>query len=142
MTWFLTQTEYDALMLLLKEFKERDPLILNDRWSREITAPVTGDNFMLDFYRGRIEFKKFSLNKRYRKTVVLVRYCSHGSHTNPDDTRFDGPHLHLYREGYDDKYAVDVVTIGATSSSSVAEVLEKFLAYCKIKPVPVKPSLF
>ncbi len=142
MSQFLTQAEYNTLMQLIKEFKEDDELNLNDRWNREVLAPETGDMFVLDFYRGRIEFKKFSINKRYKKTVILIRFCSHGFHTNPDGTQLKGPHLHLYKEGYDDKFAVDIKQIGATESSSMTEIMEKFLEYCKINKIPIKGTLF
>ena len=141
MSLLITQIEYESLMQLLKEFKERNPLSLKEHWSREIIAPETGDSFMLDFYNGRIEFKKFSINKRYRNTIILIRYCSHGVHTNPDGIQFTGSHLHLYKEGFDDKFAVGIGTIGATSSSTIVEVLEKFLDYCKIQRISISATL-
>ena len=133
----LTKKEYDYIIKLKKEFKENDQIVLDKKWARDIVAIETRDTFILDYYIGTIELKKFTYNKRYRNTIILLRFDSSGRHTNPNGQIFDGPHVHIYRENYDDKYAFHVSEIGiGTGDLKKAEVLEKFLQYCNVVNCP------
>lgn len=137
----ISQQEYDYLMALDKVFDDPSELLSLGPppldWSRPINAPATKDKFLLDFYRGSFELTKYTFNKRYRQTVILLRYDSLGRHTNPDGVTFDGPHLHLYREGYNDKFAFQVEHIGISEADDRADVLKKILWYCNVQPIPV-----
>lgn len=137
----IAQAEYDFLMAQEKEFDDLSTTIQLGpppiRWTRQINAPATRDQFLLDFYRGSFELSQYTINKRYRQTIILLRYDSGKRHTNPDGVLFEGPHVHLYREGYDDKFAFPVSQIGVTSSEDIATVLNKVLEYCNIRNVPV-----
>ena len=42
------------------------------------------------------------------KAVVLARLDFASPHRNPDDTTVGIPHLHIYLEGYGDKFAYEV----------------------------------
>lgn len=65
------------------------------------------EHFLLDLSRGRIDLQKVKMQNRGRQVVVLVRLYLEGAlHRNPDDTEVPAPHLHVYREGYGDKWAV------------------------------------
>ncbi len=143
----LTQAEYDYLMGQDKEFDDLSATIQLGpppiNWTRKVISPATREQFLLDFHRGSIELSKFTVNKRYRQTIILIRYDNGGRHTNPDGDSFAGPHVHLYREGYDDKFAFPVSTIGVVASDDMAAVLSKVLVYCNIKNIPViEPPLF
>ena len=142
----ITQQEFDHLIAFEKAFDEADMLILGPppaSWSREMTAPSTRDKFILDFRRGGFEISKYSYNKRYRQTIIMVRYCSSVRHTNPDGVTFDGPHVHLFREGYDDKFAFPVSDIGVTVGEGMDVVLMKLLRYCNVTGVPaIEVGLF
>ena len=103
----------------------------------------TKDTFILDFYRGQIELLKYTYNKRYRQTIVLLRYDSMGRHTNPDGVNFDGPHVHIYKEGFDDKFAYPTEHIGINLTDDIDIVLNKFLYYCNIKRLPsIEKTIF
>ena len=107
----LTQAEYDFLMNEEKEFENLDPINLGPapiEWTREINSKFSKETFLLDFYRGSFELTKYTINKRYRQTIILLRYDSKGRHTNPDGELFDGPHVHFYREGFNDKFAFPI----------------------------------
>lgn len=138
----LTQSEFDYLKGLDKAFKENDPIYLGPppmKWVREITSSVTKEIFLLDFYRGSIEVKKFTYNKRYRNAIVLLRYDSLGRHTNPPEKGgevFSGPHVHIYQEGFDDKCAFPVSDIGLVGNEGIEETLRKILSYFNIAAVP------
>ena len=67
----------------------------------------------------------------------MLRFDSSGRHTNPDGNIFDGPHLHIYKDGYDDKFAFPVSTIGVDEKNcDKAVVLSNFLSYCNINNCP------
>jgi len=135
----ITQPEFDYLIQLKKEFQKRDELLLGPaplKWSRDIISLFSKDAFLLDYYRGSLEIKKYTYNKRYRTSIPLVRFDSFGRHTNPDGQKFVGPHIHIYKEGFDDKFAYPIDSIGADLSTSMQEVLVKFLKYCNIQNIP------
>lgn len=94
----ISQKDFEYLIKLVKEFDEKSPLDLNNEWSREISSLDTNDKFVLDYRKGYIKMEKYSFNKRYRKSIILLRFCSEGRHTNPGGNPFNGPHVHLYRK--------------------------------------------
>ena len=136
----ITQTEFDYLMALQKVFDdELMPLELGPppiQWTRELSAANSHEKFLLDFRRGSLGFGKYTLNKRYRQSVILLRYDNSGRHTNPDGTRFDGPHVHIFHEGYNDKFAFPVTDIGVSPSDPIQIVLDRFLEVCNVIKVP------
>lgn len=140
----LSQPEFGYLMGLKKSFVDLEEISLGPapmRWQREINSKSTNDAFILHFYRGSIELKKFTYNKTIRTSVVLIRYDAMGRHTNPpgtDEKSFDGPHVHLYRAEFDDKWAFPISEIGLkeTPIPEIEEVLEKFCSYCNIIGCP------
>lgn len=67
----------------------------------------------------------------------MARYCSSVRHTNPDGETFDGPHIHLFREGFDDKFAFPVSEIGVDLADGMDIVLKRLLAYCYVTTIPV-----
>ena len=137
----ITQSEYDYLMSQDKEFDD----LLNTialgpapiQWTKKINSLKTQDTFLLDFYRGKIELSKYTFNKRYRHTIILIRYDNAGRHTNPDGQEFNGPHVHLYREGYNDKFAFSASEIGVNGLDTIESVFGKLLYFCNIKRIPV-----
>lgn len=136
----LTQEEYNLILGYDKKFKKDDQIQLGPhphRWTREIISTNSHDTFLLDFTRNSIEIKKFSVNKRYKTAVVMLRYCSNGIHTNPDSTTINGPHVHLYREMYDDKIAFDPSTIGIDPAFDMEQVFRRIMEYTNIKDLPV-----
>jgi len=136
----MTQGEYDYLMNLEKSFE--DPLTPINigpnpiKWTREIVCTQEHESFVLDFYKGSLELSRYTFNKRYRQTLIMLRYDNEGRHTNPDGISFDGRHVHLYREGYNDKFAFPVEEIGIFTDAPVEVVFNKIMSYCKIRRYP------
>ena len=132
----ITQSEYDYFMKQPKEFELLTPIKLGPaplKWSRKVNAEGIKDAFALDFYRGSFELKKYTYNHRFRSCIVLFRYDASGRHTNPDDVVFEGPHIHLYRSGYADKWAFPIADAGIDENDSMEIVFEKILYFCNIK---------
>ncbi len=143
----ITQSEYDFLMSQEKVFDDPlSPIVLGPtpiQWTRQINSIESKELFLLDFYRGNIEITKYTINKRYRQTIVLLRYDNGGRHTNPDGEKFVGPHIHLYKEGYNDKFAYPVSVVDIKETDSMELVFTKIMYFCNIKRMPsIEISMF
>lgn len=145
----LSQDEFNHLIKLKKKFQDSDAIELGPHpieWQKKIVSTESKDTFIMDFRRASIEVKKYTFNKRFRTAVVLLRFDSHGRHTNPpgtDEKIFNGPHVHLYREGFEDKWAFPVEELGVKDASSMLDVFNQITNYCNIEKIPnVNQSLF
>ncbi len=143
----ITQSEYEYLIKQEKGFDDYKTSIKLGpapiKWTRQINSLETKEIFLLDFYRGSFELSKYTYNKRYRQTIILFRYDNGGRHTNPDGITFDGPHIHLYREGYNDKFAFPISKIGINKEDSIEKIFTKLMYFCNIKRLPsVEFSIF
>lgn len=139
MTVNLTQQEADRLLKLDKYF-------LGDE---RFTFPLPGgrlciplhsidrrEDFTFDVSRGKISLAKNKFQTRARKAVVLARLDLGGApHRNPDDEEIDCPHLHLYREGYGDRWAVPLPP-EFHGREDVLNIMETFLDYCRVIDKP------
>lgn len=95
------------------------------------------ERFLFDVTAGRISLEKASYQTRWRRATVLVRLCVNGStHRNPDGQRLGRTHLHVYREGYHDKFAIPVPN-SFTDLNDRSRVLQDFCAYCNISTQPI-----
>jgi len=143
----ITQAEFE---FLINEDKSFDDLATSIKlgpspihWSRQLNAESTKEIFLLDFYRGSLELSKYTINHRYRQTVILLRYDNGGRHTNPDGVFFEGSHVHLYREGFNDKFAYPISEIGVDNSDSMEIVFTKIMHFCNVKKYPhIEVSMF
>jgi hypothetical protein len=64
-------------------------------------------------------------------------------HRNPDDEEIGVPHLHLYREGFGDKWAVPLPADRFRNPTDVWVTFEDFLRFCNItQPPHVERGLF
>ena len=90
--------------------------------------------FILDISRKYLSLKKYTCQNRVKTDVVLARL---------DDTEICAPHLHLYREGYEDKWAYPLSSDNFSNPEDVFLTLEQFMNYCNIikKPI-INPILF
>jgi hypothetical protein len=136
----ITQSDFDTLIKEEKVFSDLiNPLILSPppiNWTREIKATNSKNIYLLDFYRGSFELSRYTYNKRYRQSIILLRYDNGGRHTNPDGVSFDGPHVHIFREGYNDKFAFPVSELNINETNSIDEVVTKLLLFCNVIKIP------
>ena len=135
----LTQAEADAL---LQMEKRRADALAWDYPSRGgfISIPLVSANgreqFLLDLRAGGLQLAKRTYQNRARKVVVLARLDSGGPpHRNPDDAEVPSPHLHLYKEGYGDKWAFAVPT-GFADLADPRQTLNDFLRLCGVTEPP------
>jgi hypothetical protein len=136
----LSQAEADALIAMEKQ------RIDDQRWNYPelggiMTIPLFSkdrrENFVLDINRSRIDLLKGTYQNRSREIIVLVRLDFGGRlHRNPDDSEIPSPHLHLYREGYGDKWAIPITVKDFPDIQDLWKTLSDFMRYCNISEPP------
>lgn len=143
----ITQAEADALIAMEKHRanEERSDFPMG---GQSIVVPLQSadrrEQFLLDLSRGRIDLFKVKMQNRGRQVVVLVRLDLGGPpHRNPDDEEIAAPHLHVYREGYGDKWAIPVPAERFRNVADLWATLEDFLRYCNVtQPPNIERGLF
>lgn len=117
----------------------------SDKVQIPLTSVDGSEFFILDIEKGgRINIKRGKLQNRVRQNIVLLRLDFGGAapHDNPDGARVDSPHLHIYKEGWADKWAYPVPGV-FDNFDDFWHVLENFMRYCNItKPPRIKQGLF
>ena len=137
----LAQAEADALLAMEKrraDTTERDYPDLGGR----VTAPVVSvgdrEQFFLDLWRARIDLRKGTYQSRGRQVAILARLDFGGPpHRNPDGEEVGSPHLHLYREGFGDKWAFPVPPDRFPNLGDPWLTLEDFMRFCNITEAPI-----
>ena len=140
----LTQVVADSLLKMDKVCSDPDKVWNYPRPGKTIEIPLRSadgrETFLLDVEKHRIILSrdKYKCQTRTRQIFVLARLDIGGpSHQNPDGTRIDGSHLHLYNEEYGDKFAVPLSQIKEfDGASGIEKHLECFLSYCNIVQCP------
>lgn len=140
MTILLTQQEADALLALEKHFLGDDHFefpALGGALRIPLHSSDRREEFSLDITRGRILLEKNTFQTRARKAVILARLDLAGPpHRNPDGEEIACPHLHLYREGYGDKWAAPLPEVLARIGD-VIELMDAFMDYCRVVGKPI-----
>lgn len=135
----LSQAAADHLARIAKQITSARVVIVptaggQGAWEATATRQET---FHLHMRRGRKVTSQVTLQERYETNEILLRLDVDGpTHANPDGTVVPTPHLHIYCEGYDDKWAFPVPPDLDISSGDAALLLITFLAYCGISPIP------
>ena len=143
----LTQAEADALIAMEKHRINEDRRDF-PMGGQSLVLPLQSsdkrEQFLLDLSRGRIDLLKVKMQNRGRQVVVLVRLDLGGApHRNPDDEEILAPHLHVYREGYGDKWAIPVPADRFTATTNLWSTLEEFMRFCSItQPPHIERGLF
>ena len=136
----LTQAEADALIAMEKHrvTDERTDFPMGgDSVVLPLQSADRREQFLLDLSRGRINLQKVKMQTRGRQVLVLVRLDLGGApHRNPDGEEIPVPHLHVYREGYGDKWAMPVPTDQFRAVTDVWMTLEDFMRFCNITQPP------
>lgn len=147
MTIFLTQEEADVLLRMEKvQADSKTRKFPNSGGKCEVplisSVGIGREHFLLDIYRGRIGVKT-TLQTRGRKVVRLARLDFGGApHRNPDGREIAAPHLHLYREGYEDKWAYPLSPAHFSGNGDKRTLLEEFLQYCNIAKISIQWGMY
>lgn len=141
----LTQAEADRLIHIDKRFLTEKPLVLpapGKWWYGDLTSVDRREGFKLGIFRGRLGYGRYTaiLLSCSQANAVLVRLDAGtpGVHPNPDGTRVAGPHLHLYREGYEDKFAYPIAEYPFSDPDDIIRGINDFFTFCHIvNPPPI-----
>jgi hypothetical protein len=141
----LSQAEADALLRMEKYRVDATAHAFPDLGGH-IQIALQSQNqreaFSLDISRRRIALTT-KYQTRGRHSVVLARLDFNSPHRNPDDTEVGIPHLHLYREGFGDKWAYDVPAEMLKNPADPWQVLLDFMSYCRVvEPPNISRGLF
>lgn len=105
--------------------------------THELVGDDARERFLLDLWRGTIRVSKLKFQNRARKVIVLVRLDIDGApHTNPDGQRLGGTHLHLYREGYEDRWAFPLDSSQFSKPGDLRQAFDDLCRFCNIRDVP------
>ena len=136
----LTQDEADYLMRLEKKFTSDIPLVLGAGplgFTRTLISSDGREQFGLGVYRGSLSLK-YTFQERARAIIPLVRVDVGETlrHTNPDSTLIEGSHIHIYREGYDVKFASPLARFPFRAPDDMMITFEDFARFCNITMIP------
>ena len=92
-----------------------------------VAPDSAGVAFSLDVTQKRIVLKLKCQLRCTTEPVVLARLDFASHHRNPDGTAVGVPHLHVYREGYGDKFAYEVPPCMLKNPDDPLQVLLDFL---------------
>ena len=93
--------------------------------------------FILDISRSQINLVKGKYQNRARSVVILARLDFGGApHRNPNDEEIPCPHLHLYREGFGDKWATPVPPEIFRNIDDRWQLLQDFMRFTNITAPP------
>lgn len=135
-----TQKEADRLMATVKILKESAGAIQfpisGDALRLEATSEDGREAFHFDVNRrGQIKISKCTYQERVSVEVLLRLDIDGPDHTNPDGDIVPCPHLHVFKEGYGDKWAFALPVLLA-SKADLGDLLSAFLKYCNVQNIP------
>ena len=143
----LTQTEADELIVMPKQPSDQDVVLFPAAGERLVIPLISLDrteDFLLDVTRSRIDLAKITYQNRGRVVVVLMRLDLNGApHRNPDGGQMPCPHLHIYREGFGDKWAFPLPAGKFVNLDDMTQTLSDFMGECNVTVQPaVQTRLF
>ena len=135
----LTQDEAEALIAMEKQrVDDRTWLFAaRERCAIPLTSVDKRENFILDLNRYQIKITKATYQNRARQALILMRLDIDGPpHWNPDGEEIPCPHLHIYREGYGDKWAIPAPADRYPDTGDLWATFEAFMQHCNITVPP------
>lgn len=144
----LAQAEADELIQLQKvaqDFKTEAYPGRGERKRFTLKSMDERETFVIDLTRGRVDMGRITHNLLGRQIVGLVRLDLGVTllHRNPDDSEIRGPHLHIYREGWELKWATALPARGFAPTDPLLTQLSNFFKFCNvITPQPITMGLF
>ncbi|WP_342436697.1 hypothetical protein NSS79_25695 [Paenibacillus sp. FSL L8-0436] len=137
----LTQQEADILLGLLKKLKKRYITFpsLGNELKLDVDSLNGDENFTINVNRkGKLKPNKCTYLTICHRSTILLRVDIEGPpHRNPDGLLIPCPHIHIYQEGFDDKWAFPLEQEIDADSNDLVDVLIKFLSYNNIQNIPL-----
>lgn len=141
MTDYLSQQEADILHAMPKEYLGDERFNFQCTGGRKLVISLFSENkreeFKLNITPSKIALKQTYQN-RARVNAILARVDLNGPpHVNPDGEEIPCPHIHIYKEGYNDKWAY-MLPGDFSDCNDIFVILLDFMRFCNI----VKPPKF
>ncbi len=150
---FITQQEADFFFGMEKYPENNREYQFPNSGGKLILSFTSADKhekFLFDIYRGSIKITKVVYQNRVRKAYILRRSDFDGApHLNPEveavplqllephnGKEIPSPHIHLYVEGFGEKWAVPAELLLPISGKDIYEIMEEFFRYCNVKQLP------
>ena len=143
----IPQAEADALIAMEKQCVENKLWLFPEPGGRlaiALASPDKRENFVLDITRAQIKLTKATYQNRARQAIILMRLDPDAPpHRNPDDREIPCPHLHIYREGYADKWVFPAPADRYPNVQDLFSTFEAFMRHCNItSPPQIDKGLF
>lgn len=143
----LNQAEAEALLAMEKHRADENSYYYPGPRTSLIVPLVSADrreSFLLDINRRKININRYTYMNRVRTVVILARLDVEGPpHRNPDGIDIATPHIHIYREGFHDKWAFPLPTGRFLDVGDPWLTLEEFMVFCNITQRPyIERGLF
>lgn len=137
----LTDTEVQRLIRLSKKFADTTEVTVPPsgafEHSSELVAVEEREAFLLDVSRHAIRITRCKSQTRYARNIILLRVELDGPpHVNPDGTDVGPSHVHVYKEGYDDRWAYPLSNYPEfLQCSTLVDLVRSFCRYCGVVSV-------
>jgi hypothetical protein len=140
MSIFLSQQEADSL-ISMEKFSNTDIQYAYPEFGCKLSISLESsdrrESFSFNITRSNITLEKNTFQTRARKTIILVRVDVGGPmHRNPDGIEIQCPHIHIYKEGWMDKWA-EPLPDNFRNPTDRFMVLDDFLDYCNVVVKPI-----
>lgn len=95
------------------------------------------EQFEITINTSRIKVEKITYQQLYCDKTILFRIDYDGPrHQNPNGEYVGCPHIHIYKEGYGDKWAYPLSEYIDCKDDDILILFKKFLAYINVKCIP------
>ncbi|XDD53041.1 hypothetical protein AB3N62_11155 [Leptospira sp. WS4.C2] len=139
----LTDTDVAELIDLEKHVEVDEKYAfpeINEKVHISLLSSDKREKFFLDINRGSIDLRRVTYQTRSKIIYPLVRLDISGrNHRNPDGKELGVPHVHVYSQGFSDKWAYPPEEIFGEKFKdlkTMVEYLDIFMDYCKIITKP------
>ena len=135
----IAQDEADALIAMEKQRVDEKVWLFaaGERLAIPLTSTDKRENFILDMSRYQIKITKATYQTRARQAVILMRPDIDGPpHRNPDGEEIACPHLHIYRQGYGDRWAMLAPIERYPDTGNLFATFQAFMQHCNITAPP------
>ena len=142
----LTQNEAERLIKSRKVIKDNRLAKFNYPIRGGILEIEVIDEFKNEYIIGirqrKIELVKRNHNLRYAQSITLIRIDYDQEHCNPDGIKVGIPHIHVYKEDFNDKfaYALEDYGIVIENYADIKELLNKFLTFINADDVKINTT--
>lgn len=137
----ISEKKFENILKTKKFLEDNSAIVLPNKGGkikRYIRSLSGKDGFILNIERGKIKLSKVKYQTRSKITNdILLRVDTNGPrHQNPDGEFINCPHIHIYKEGYGDKWAYKLDNNIFKDDSNLAQLLRDFLNYFNIESIP------